>query len=534
MKKTFSRRSFLRSAGAAGALLPFALHGMPLYGFSSRRSPLNNPDNKNILVLIQLQGGNDGLATIFDRNQYDNLRAVRENIIVPENAIIAFRGDYGFHPVMGGIKEIWDREAMSVMQNVGYPNQNRSHFRSTDIWNSASSAEEFVSTGWVGRMYDVDYVDYPNGFPNAENPHPFALTMGKIISETCQGVNANYSLSLLDPFDPGTAFASAGSSTPSDCYGSKLDFVNSTASQTNAFAEVIKKAAESGNNLSPKWDSLETELARKLRNVSRLISGGLQTRVYIIQLGGFDTHDNQVVAGETTTGRQAELLQELSDAACAFQDDLVRLGIDDRVLSMTYSEFGRRIRSNSSLGTDHGTAAPMFFFGSCVQHQILGAHPDVDPQIGIEEGVPMQYDFRDVYGTILRDWLGAPEAEIRNILFSEFQPLPIIKPGCGTSTSASDTFADSPEISLHPNPATDRLVVHLSNSIRDGLLLNSQPPGAINIYDSTGGVMEHINTAGIAVQNGTISLSTSSLPRGAYFVRIQTRYGNAVRRFVKL
>lgn len=533
MEESFSRRSFLKSAGVAGALLPFALHGIPLYGFSPRKSPLNNPENNNILVLIQLQGGNDGLATIFDRNQYENLRAVRENIIVPERDIITFRGDYGFHPVMSGIKDIWDREAMGVVQNVGYPNQNRSHFRSTDIWNSASSAEQFVSTGWIGRMYDVGYVDYPSGYPNAENPHPFALTMGKIISETCQGVGANYSLSLLDPFNPGTAFASAGSSTPQDCYGHKLDFVNSTVAQTNAFAEVIKSAAEAGKNLSPKWGPLESELAQKLKNVSRLISGGLQTRVYIVQLGGFDTHDNQVVDGETSTGRQAELLQVLSDAVCAFQDDLELLGVDDRVVSLTYSEFGRRIRSNDSLGTDHGTAAPMFFFGSCVQHQILGAHPVIDPQIGIEEGVPMQYDFRDVYGTILRDWLGAPEQEIRSIMFTDFQPLPIIKPGCGRSTSVSQVFATSPEIHLSPNPATDTLVVHLSDTIRNGLALTVQTD-AISVYDSTGGVVEYVNPTSIDARDGRFTLITSHLPRGAFFVRIQTPYGNAVQRFVKM
>jgi uncharacterized protein (DUF1501 family) len=191
---------------------------------------------------------------------------------------------------------------LGIVQNVGYPNQNRSHFRSTDIWNTGSSAETFDTKGWIGKFYDLDYSNYPNGYPNSTNPHPFALTMGKIVSETCQGINANYSLSLLDPFNPGTALVSAGSNIPSNCYGDALSFVNQTVAQTNAYASVISNAANAGNNLSPKWASLTSELSKKLKNVARLISGGLQTKIYVVQLGGFDTHDNQVVSGATTTG----------------------------------------------------------------------------------------------------------------------------------------------------------------------------------------------------------------------------------------
>ncbi len=429
MKKTgISRRDFIKSTAMVS--IPFTLGGFRLFGLSSQNAPLLTDENDKILVLVQLQGGNDGLATIFHAAQYANLNAVRNNIIIPENSILNFHNGYGFHNAMQGMKDVWDMEALGIVQNVGYPNQNRSHFRSTDIWNTASSAEDFETKGWIGRFYDLDYSDYPNGYPNAANPHPFALTMGKIVSETCQGVNANYSLSLLDPFNPGTALVSAGGDIPNNCYGDALSFVNDTVSQTNAFASVISAAANAGNNLSPKWTNLTTELSKKLKNVARLISGGLKTKIYVVQLGGFDTHDNQTVGGATTTGIHSNLLKELSDAICAFQDDLKLLHVDNKVVGMTYSEFGRRIRSNAALGTDHGTAAPVFLFGACIQNQIMGDHPVIDTQVGIEDGVPMQFDFRNIYGTILSQWLGASETDVKNIIFQDFQAIPIFKQGC--------------------------------------------------------------------------------------------------------
>ncbi len=370
------------------------------------------------------------MNTLFHAGQYSNLNAVRGNILVPSNSIINFSGGYGLHPSMQGLKALWDMENLCVIQDVGYPNQNRSHFRSTDIWHAASSAEDIVSTGWIGRFFDLNYSDFPLGYPNNEHPHPFALTMGKIISETCQGINSNYSMSLIDPFNPGTALISAAGDIPSNCYGDMLQYVNDTIGQTNAYAEVISEAANLGNNLSPKYNGLTSSLSKQLKNVARLISGGLQTKIYIVQIGGFDTHDNQVVSGATTTGNHSNLLRQLSDAICAFQDDLQLLGVSDRVIGTTYSEFGRRIRSNSGFGTDHGTAAPMFLFGACANNQILGDAYAIDPQVGIEDGVPMQFDFRNVYGTILSQWLGASETDVRNIIFPEFQSLPMFKQGC--------------------------------------------------------------------------------------------------------
>jgi uncharacterized protein (DUF1501 family) len=519
-KKGISRREFLKAAGMVS--IPLTLSGFPLFGLARSSAALSNVDNDKILVLIQLQGGNDGLSTIYHAPQYANLSAVRNNIIIPQNSILNFHNDYGFHTVMQGMKDVWDMDALGIVQNVGYPNQNRSHFRSTDIWNTGSSAEDLETKGWIGKMYDLDYSNYPNGYPNSTNPHPFALTMGKIVSETCQGINANYSLSLLDPFNPGTALVSAGGNIPSNCYGDSLTFVNDTVSQTNAYASVISSAANAGNNLSPKWSSLTTDLSEKLKNVARLISGGLKTKIYVVQLGGFDTHDNQTVAGAPTTGIHSNLLKELSDAVCAFQDDLKLLNVNDKVVGMTYSEFGRRIRSNAALGTDHGTAAPLFLFGTCIEKQIIGDHPVIDTQVGVDEGVPMQYDFRDIYGTVLQDWLGLEASEVKSILHPNVQTLPLFKSGCVQTTSVNQDLVDNDfEISLYPNPTSNFINIQLNS-----ITVTSQ----ISVFDGRGGLVDKFQNE----NNSLISLDISKYHSGSYFIHVQNRYVNKTKKFIKI
>lgn len=520
-KRNISRRDFLKLSGMAS--IPLTLGGFPLFSHQNHSEHLFDENNDKIIVLVQLQGGNDGLNTIFDQNEYANLQAVRSNIIVPQNTIINLTGDYGLHPSMQGMKDLWDKDRLSIIQNVGYPNQNRSHFRSTDIWNSASAAEDYIATGWIGRFYDLKYSDYPTGYPNTANPHPFALTIGKIISETCQGINANYSLALTDPFNPGTALVGAAGNIPADCYGDALQFVNETVEQTNAYASTITQAANAGNNLSQKYDS-DASLSEKLKHVARLISGGLKTKVYIVQLGGFDTHDNQVVSGANDTGKQSELLKELSDALCAFQEDLELLGVDDRVIGMTYSEFGRRIRSNGSLGTDHGTAAPLFLFGSCVKNQIMGDHPQIDPQVGIEDGVAMQYDFRNIYGTMLSQWLGANETEVKGILSPDFNPLPIIKQGCEQITDVAPVMEQSFDISIAPNPASDIVWLELKGNMERV---------KITLFDTKGSELKVLADRIFSQQMHRVPVYTADLPSGAYFIHFASRGVNVTKKLMK-
>jgi uncharacterized protein (DUF1501 family) len=454
--RKLNRRDFIKITSVASASLPIALSGFPVFASEKPKDLEFEEDNNNILVLVQLQGGNDGLNTVFNMSQYDNLQSVRSNIIIPDTDLLSLNDETKLHPSMTGMKKIWDQENLGIIQNVAYPNQNRSHFRSTDIWNSASSSEDYISSGWLGRFFSEKHPEFPTDYPNTENPDPFAITLGTIISETCQGSSANFSMALIDPNNPGTAAVSNTGAIPTNCYGDTLKFVNDTVSQTNAYASVVEEASNAGNNLSDKYENTNNEnLAGKLKNVARLISGGLKTKVYVVQLGGFDTHDNQIVEGDVTKGDHSELLNELSSSIEAFQDDLKLLGVDKKVVGMTYSEFGRRIRSNGGLGTDHGTAAPLFLFGNCVKNQVLGDTPEIDTDVDVSEGVQMQYDFRNIYGTILTDWLGASKKESTNVLFDEFDSLPLFKSDCSAILSTNDFLVEKSEIKVYPNPTTD-------------------------------------------------------------------------------
>ena len=188
--------------------------------------------------------------------------------------------------------------------------------------------------------------------------------------------------------------------------------------QTNAYNDVIQTANDNGANLSTKYED-DDSLASKLKIVAKLIAGGLKTKVYVVNLGGFDTHALQVDGSDQTTGDHAELLSSLSKSICAFQDDLEQLGLDERVVGMAYSEFGRRIRSNDSLGIDHGTAGPMMLFGSCVNPAVLGDNPEISPDVDNQEGVPMQFDFRSVYGSVLMDWFEVEEQVVKDLLYDD-------------------------------------------------------------------------------------------------------------------
>ncbi|MCL7755045.1 DUF1501 domain-containing protein [Polaribacter sp. Z022] len=523
--KKLNRRDFIKLSTYASASLPIALSGFPLYA-NKKPSEYNfSEDNENILVLIQLQGGNDGLNTVFNLSQYDNLQSVRSNIIIPDTRLLTLNDETKLHPSLSGLKGIWDKEKLSIIQNVGYPNQNRSHFRSTDIWNSASRAEDYISSGWVGRFFDVNHPEFPENYPSEEIPHPFAITLGKVVSETCQGSNANFSLAISNPKNPGTALVSNTGEIPSNCYGDTLSFVNNTIKQTNAYADAITEAENLGNNLSTKYEnSNNNKLAGKLKNVAKLISGGLKTKVYIVQLGGFDNHDSQVEEGNVTEGKHSDLLKELSEAIAAFQEDLELLNIDDRVIGMTYSEFGRRIRSNAGLGTDHGTAAPMFLFGNCAKNQILGDAPEIDTAVDEKEGVQMQFDFRNIYSTLLTDWLGATKQDSTSILFDEFDALPLFKTGCSAALSSNEYMLNQLEIDIYPNPTINNLNIKF---------LGKNENVKIILYNSIGAVVNLITNKKYNSTLHTIKIDVSHLPKGNYFIHYQTKSISKTKKILK-
>ncbi|MDX1372929.1 MAG: DUF1501 domain-containing protein, partial [Nitrososphaeraceae archaeon] len=233
---------------------------------------------------------------------------------------------------------------------------------------------------------------------------------------------------------------------PDSRAGEKLKYIRLIAQQSQQYGQVLKDAASKVT--SQRNYPSDNELAQQLKVIARLMKGGIQTPVYLVRLGGFDTHDAQVLASDHTLGEHNSLLTTLNDAIMAFMKDLEFLGIDDDVVGMTFSEFGRRIVSNASLGTDHGAAAPIIVFGNKVRGEIIGDDPIISRSTTYADNLPMQFDYRQVYSSLMQQWLGKNEAEATEVLLKEFDSIPII----GESVLKSKKPLSNTELKLYPNP----------------------------------------------------------------------------------
>jgi hypothetical protein len=243
----------------------------------------------------------------------------------------------------------------------------------------------------------------------------------------------------------------------------------------------------------------------------------------VVSLGGFDTHADQVVENETTTGVHAELLRELSEAIYAFQDDLKAMDLEHRVAGMTYSEFGRRIRSNFSNGTDHGTAAPLIVFGSCVLPGIIGDNPEISVDIDDQEGLPMQYDFRSVYGSILTDWFKVEENIVSDILLGDFQKINLLQ-DCASPVGTEDIDVSNIELHVYPNPASQKINIDFVSNGEDI---------KISIFDALGQEVDVITNRRFTSGLHSMTYESHRLTSGVYFIRIQTKSGQKTKRVVK-
>ncbi len=507
------RRQFIQTGSLVS--LPILLGGMEISAMSrSSLFGILGDDNDRVLVLIQLNGGNDGLNMVIPLDQYSGLNAARPSLVIPESKVLRLTDKTGIHPSMKGLQRLFTEEKLAVVQSVGYPNQNRSHFRSTDIWTSASAADEYVSTGWMGRYFDTQYPGFPEAYPNADYPDPFAITLGNLVSETCQGSFANFSFSLTGESSVRLVEETVAAPPDSSCYSQELAFIKTTIQQSNAYASQVLSSFEKGNNLAVY--PANNRLADQLKVVAQLISGGLKTKIYVVNLGGFDTHANQVLIGEPENGTHATLLQTISEAVAAFTDDCAGLGIQDRVVGMTFSEFGRQIKANNSYGTDHGTAAPLFVFGHCVNKGVFGDNPDISRDIAPQEGVPMQYDFRSVYASLLIDWLGAKDEDVRTTLFQDFQKIPFVK-DCASPTG-TETIVQEIQATLAPNPCQEETLLTFDHS--GGHV-------QIDLMDALGSLLQTITSKQLEAGKHNIRVSFTGYPSGSYFLRFIA--GNAVK-----
>lgn len=515
------RRKFLQVSSLAS--VPMLINGIPVSAVA-RNSFLDfvSPDNDKILVLIQLTGGNDGLNMVLPLDQYTNLDKVRNKILIKESLAIKLRPDLGLHPSMTGLKSLYDSSKLKLIQSVGYPNQNRSHFRSTDIWTSGSSAEQVETTGWLGRYYMQNHNSYPTGYPNMDNPDPLAITVGSLVSQTCQGSVANFSLAIVDPATLAPLNEPAFPTTiPTTNYGNELKYLIDTLKQTNDYTDVIKDAYDAAGGAIA---ATGNRLLDQLNIVAQLIKGGMKTKVYVVSIGTFDTHANQCDPDDHEIGTHADLLKQLSDAIAGFQTAIDQSGNSKRVLGMTFSEFGRRIKANDSTGTDHGSAAPMFLFGSCVNPGILGNNPSISANVSNDEGVAMQYDFRSIYASILIDWFEVTPAIVSQLLFKEFQKLPVIE-GC-SPTSVKDYDRDfSLDFETYPNPAQE--YSKISFETKDEFV-------RISVYNSIGSEIQILYSGRISSGKHEMNLNLKDLESGNYYVRIASESAQKTKALIKL
>ncbi|MEY3646173.1 MAG: hypothetical protein RL127_881 [Bacteroidota bacterium] len=419
------RRDFIHNfshALAASTMLPH----LSYLDASKKYSLLENTVAPGkILIVLNLNGGNDGLNMITPMDQYANLEKVRPHVIIPEKKLIQLgKNDLAFHPEFKDMKVLFDEKRMKIIQNVGYPSPDLSHFRSSDIWQSASDFNQFVSSGWLGRLIENEHPNFPSAYPNSKYPAPLAVELGYTNSLSLTGKSTFPGFIAGNPENIKEILNEFDNKYPNTYAGEKLNYIQTIAKQSNLYSSVVRDAYIKGNH-SHKFP--DGDLGGQFYQLSRLIRGGLNTRIYHAITGGFDTHDSQVNQDDHAQGVHARLLKNINDCIIALMKTLDETGDSDRIMLVTFSEFGRRIVSRSTGGTDHGTAFPMMIFGNNLNANVLGKNPKIDPKITWEDNLESEFDFRQIYASIIEQWLGDDQAAINNVLFKSYNQVGLTK-----------------------------------------------------------------------------------------------------------
>ncbi|MCX7930747.1 MAG: DUF1501 domain-containing protein [Chlorobi bacterium] len=507
------RRDFLHrsTTGIALATLGTAFGGIRLRALAASptlgiwRQLTENSDR--VFVLIQLTGGNDGLNTIVPVENQLYYQA-RPTLAIPKSQTLPLTHTLGWHPALSGFRALYNDGRLSIVQNVTYPNPDRSHFRGTDIWLTATDSDVFKSSGWVGRFLETLAPDFPERLPD----EPLAVQIGTTQSLGFQGERGTIGITFRDPETFYSLVDQQSTSTlydpaPDTIGGTELEFVRTVELSSQLYSQAVKRAADRQKTNTVTYP-LDNPLAQSLRIVARLIAGGLSTKFYLVSIGGntFDTHINQ----GSLTGIHPQLLQQLGDAVKLFLDDCRGLGIAHRVAGMTFSEFGRRVMENGSRGTDHGTAAPLFVFGEqIIGRQILGHDPDL-MNLDSRGDLLMEFDYRQVYAAALLQWFGAPMNTMQSALFREFTALPLFQQASSVEPWEDAALVQS--LSIAPNPCTSSTTV--------SFVLPAPAYVRLTVHDIRGRRMLAHDAGEYPAGPASLLLSTDRLPSGTYFVRL--------------
>ena len=562
------RRKFIKKVGfAAGA--PIAFQGVPikLMAGTQMQKLAAQSTNDKVLIILQMHGGNDGLNTIVPLGDYSQYQYRRANIAIPYqsgnrtaiqlDSTVPAADQVGLHPDMQDFKTLYDNGMAAVFQGVSYENNNGSHFRGRDIWLMGGSSDDYFSSGWIGRFLKENYPgqQYPDDFPNDDMPDPLALEMGNDVSLLFhQTGNIPTSISLGSTPDAVErtieqleGFVDEGTDprgTPPEFlnnspYGREMEWILGLEDKSETYikrlSEIYTRADETSVSYPERYPysatngSRNNNLSNQLRLVARLLGGGAQTKVFLVKIGGFDTHADQTETNDPTMGAHAALMYHISSAMRAFQEDLLDRGIADRVMTITMSEFGRRIASNGSYGTDHGTGGPLLMFGAGVKPGIFGTNPDLSLN-----NVSLQFDYRQIYASILHEWMGLEKSAITdNIFYRDFisgddgnggtyEPLNLVK---DTITGADDNFLQSKYKieSLYPNPA--------STYVQVNILINDFQNVSFELINVEGRVVRQVQRS-LPPGRHTVTFRLNQLLPGMYFVKAKSLKLDATKRLV--
>lgn len=503
------RRSFLATTAAA-AVGTQVLGGVPLRAFSPFQLQQQlQADDDRILIVIQMFGGNDGLNTILpvdDPAYYQ----IRPTIAVPKDKAVNVLSRVYMHPALApkdryGFPQMFEDGRLAIVQGIGYENPNLSHFRSTDIWLSgfnSSDPEKRLLDGWLGRYWSNKI----NGFPEVLPDDPIAVQIGGSLSMLLQSPKGDVGIALTDPakfFELGQGL-SPDMAVMSDetRYGREFNFVRTVAEQCDRYSTVVKSSFDKGKNVASYTD---TGFVQQMKLVARLISGGLRSKIYMVAMGGFDTHVQQ--QDENLGGLHPYLMNQLATGVGAFMQDALAQGFADRVVGMTVSEFGRRPYENGSRGTDHGTSSVQFVFGNGVRAGVYGQNPDLQ-NFDSNGDLRYQWDFRRVYADVLENWFGGTPQDTENVLEDRVLPLGVLQ----RPTTVDDFYEGRTpvQVTVAPNPSTTHATLEWQQSVPAVV--------SVELYGTEGRFVQSVFTD--RVLPGKVRIPVENVQSGSYLCAV--------------
>ena len=544
------RRQFIRRIGAGGAA-GLTLGGIPLNllaGSPGLKSAAASSHNDRVLVFIQMHGGNDGLNTLVPISQYTNYYNLRPNIALDYQGTRSYidvdpevddEVRVGLHPDMGAFKEMYNEGKVAIIQNVGYPEMNLSHFRGRDVVFMGTDETEHnkYESGWMGRYLNNIYPGYPEDYPDESMADPLGIELSGTLSLAFhreEGIPIG--LNIGNPTQFHQLISSVGVEAPivfpESKAGDEMRYIMEFEKKSNEYATRLKDVYEAGGASSVEYresypytsPARANGLASQLKLIAQLLGGGVKTKIFLCRIGGFDTHGEQVEEGDSSHGMHASLLYNMSTAVQDFYRDLAARGLDNRVLSTTFTEFGRRAKSNDSYGTDHGTATPVFVFGTQLNPGIYGQNPGLSLDEMVGYNLVYDIDYRRIYTSVIQDWFQGDQQALIDTGFAAYvdSKLDIVNTtGIPSVLPGTAPFS----LDLYPNPVADQASLQYSLS-RSGKV-------SFRVYDASGRERLRIEREG-EFGSWDLAMNFSSLSSGTYILSMEQRGRRATTRFIKL